>query len=142
LEAGAVAVLEVVGVTHVVEEHAGDADLLEQRELDLAVPDDLHVAAERKAAECLPDVAGRLRAELGSERERRVAADVVDTADQVALADRHAERIGRGGDADLGVDLEHERSPQRPVVASKATPADELVLAARVLARVLEEDRV
>src|ERR1041385_822550 len=130
LEAGAVAILEVVRVAHVVEHDARDADLLERRELDLAVEDDLHVAAERQAAERLADVAGRLRQQLGPQRARRVAADVVDAADQVALGDRHAERVGRRREADLGVDLEDERSPDRPVVAGETTPPDELVLAA------------
>ena len=54
----------------------------------------------------------------------------------------HAERIGRRRDAELGVDLEDERSPERPVVAREAAPADELVLRAGVLARVLGEHRV
>src|SRR5262249_46830178 len=138
----AVAALEVVGVAHVEEHDAGDADLLEQRELDLAVEDDLHVAAERQAAERLADVAGRLREQLGTERARRVATDVVDAADEVGLRDRPAERVGRGREAELEVEVQDERSPQRAVVTREATPAEELVLGPGVLARVLREDRV
>src|ERR1041384_2900191 len=77
LQPRAVAILEVVGIAHVVEHDARDPDLLEQRELDLAVEDELEVAAERQAAERLTDVARRLGQELGTEGAQRVAADVV-----------------------------------------------------------------
>src|SRR5687768_15129252 len=142
LQARAVAILEVVRVAHVIEHDAGDPDLLEQRELDLAVEDDLHVAAERQDPERLADVPRRLGQELRAERPGRVAADVVDAADQVALADRHAERIGRGGHAELGVEMEDERPPQLAVVTDEPAPANELVLRSGVLARVLGEHRV
>src|SRR5262249_54019413 len=59
LETRAVAVLQVVRVAHVVEHDSRDPDLLEQRELDLGIDDDLHVAAERQTPECLTDVTGR-----------------------------------------------------------------------------------
>src|SRR6185503_10616771 len=60
LAARAVAILEVVRVAHVEEHDAGDPDLLEQRELDLAVEDDLEISAEREQTERLAEIAGRL----------------------------------------------------------------------------------
>src|SRR5882672_2669851 len=81
----AVLTLEVERVAHVGEDHAADADLVEDRELDLRVAQHLHVAADQEVAQAR--VLGLLSQRLDDrpQRPRREAADVVDAAHEVAL---------------------------------------------------------
>src|SRR5262249_869232 len=61
----AVLVFQVEGVATVDEHDAPDPDLVEDRELDLGVGDDLHVAADQEAVE---RGVGRLRGERADDR--------------------------------------------------------------------------
>ena len=108
--------------------------LSKMRELDLGVADHLHVAADAGSSR----ERGVLRLSLGrsddrTQRARREAADVVDAADEVALADRHAARIAAGDEADLGLSAQHERPPDAGSSSAANRPvADEVVLRDRV----------
>ena len=138
----AVLILEVERVAHVGEDHAADADLVEDRELDLGVAQHLHVAADEEALQ--RRVLGLLRQRLDhrAERPRREAADVVDAAHEVALEDRHAVRIAAGDEPALELQAEHERPPDRIEEARRRLVAREDVLRQQEVVGDLARDRV
>ena len=97
-------------VAGVEEDDAADADLVDDRELELEVLVRLEVAADVRAVRD----GRRVRVERRGERQARAdaaqveAADVEDAAEEVALEDGHALRVGARDEADLGVQLEDE----------------------------------
>src|SRR5262245_29280010 len=123
--------LEVPGVASILEDHALDPDALDERELELEVVIELHVAAERLAA-VVDRLEGRIVERAGDAQARAQAldleaADVRDAAQEVALVDRYAAAVARGDQAPLRVELSDERAPQRLVEAQVDLVADEVV---------------
>ena len=126
----------VVGVAQVVEHDAADADLLEDRELDLVVEHDLLVAADlevlgRRIRGAVPD---RLRRR---DREDVVAAQRVDPAHEVALGDGRGAAVQAVDQAVGPVHLEDRAEGQLLVEAEEAAEAGELELAAQPARRDL-----